>query len=876
MEDLEETIQEIENLIRANRSEAIIAGDFNAKSPQWGMDYTDARGSKMTEWIAANNLIVLNEGNTPTFVNRNYGSILDITLSTEKIRPFITGWKVLEEESLSDHKYIMFEVHEENNSRETIPQIQGWQLKKLDQRKLQVTLSRIAEYQTLLTPEKFSEKLTEICDLVMPKKRSGFFKRPAYWWNNDIAELRKDCQRKRRAFTRNARRLTLLGSQNLWEEYKKSRKTLRNSIKKSKRECWTRLCADVDRDIWGDGYKIVMKNMLGFPPKINFTMDDMEKVKMYLFPHHADVHFTCNRDNRFHPFTEEEIEKASSRLKPNKAPGPGGIPSEIVKALILENPKYPLIVYNQLAKEGIFPDKWKTAKLLLLRKGNKPPSNPSSFRPICLLDTEGKLYEHLLLERLNEDIIRTGGLSPQQFGFRRGCQTVDAVISVLDIAREAKSQRKICAAITLDVRNAFNSASWQLILEELRKREMDESLITIIASYLSERKLLLETKEGVKYSSINSGVPQGSVLGPTLWNILYDSLFKIKLPEEATLVGFADDVVLIIKAKNEEILTNTANRSLLRVSDWMESKHLELAPEKTEAVVLTSRRKMEPITFDLNGTVIRPSKAIKYLGVWLDTKMTFAEHVSKTITKGEKTVSALASLMPNIGGPRASKRRVISSVVHSQVLYGAPAWHTVTQNKTLSQKLTSLQRKMLIRICSAYRTISAEGASVIAGIPPIVLQIKERKERHTGIDKDTARENLLRNWQRKWENGKWGRWTYGLIPNIERWIGRTFGEVDYYLTQALSGHGCFRKYLFDRRRADSPNCPYCTVDDDVGHTLFRCARWVDTRTDYYDRTRRVFNPENMMDSLIGGENEWNHAYETIREIIETKERESRN
>lgn len=157
--------------------------------------------------------------------------------------------------------------------------------------------------------------------------------------------------KKRRAFTRNARRLTLLGSQILWYEYKKSRQTLRNSIKKSKREYWTRLCADVDRDIWGDGYKIVMKNMLGYPPKINFTMNDMEKVKMYLFPHHADVHFTCTRDNRFHSFTEEEIEKACSRLKPNKAPGPGGIPSEIVKALILENPKYPLLVYNQQRRE---------------------------------------------------------------------------------------------------------------------------------------------------------------------------------------------------------------------------------------------------------------------------------------------------------------------------------------------------------------------------------------------------------------------------------------------------------------------------------------------------------------------------------------------
>ncbi|XP_074041342.1 uncharacterized protein [Leptinotarsa decemlineata] len=107
------------------------------------------------------------------------------------------------------------------------------------------------------------------------------------------------------------------------------------------------------------------------------------------------------------------------------------------------------------------------------------------------------------------------------------------------------------------------------------------------------------------------------------------------------------------------------------------------------------------------------------------------------------------------------------------------------QNKKLVQKLTAVQRKMNVRTCSSYRTISAEAACVIAGVSPIEIQVLERMKRYSGLGINAARKNLMRRWQLKW------RWTYRLIPNVESWVNRPYGEVDYYLIQALSGHGCF-------------------------------------------------------------------------------------
>lgn len=104
IDELLTTLTEIGNIIRFKNQEAIVAGDFNAKSPKWGMNITDRRGYVMTEWTAANNLVIANQGMTPTFKRQGYTSILDLTIVTENLKPRVTKWEVMEAESLSDKK----------------------------------------------------------------------------------------------------------------------------------------------------------------------------------------------------------------------------------------------------------------------------------------------------------------------------------------------------------------------------------------------------------------------------------------------------------------------------------------------------------------------------------------------------------------------------------------------------------------------------------------------------------------------------------------------------------------------------------------------------------------------------------------------------
>jgi len=115
----------------------------------------------------------------------------------------------------------------------------------------------------------------------------------------------------------------------------------------------------------------------------------------------------------------------------------------------------------------------------------------------------------------------------------------------------------------------------------------------VIASYFEGRLLLYETDSGQSTHRVTGGVPQGSVLGPLLWNVMYDGIRRITMPEGARLIGFADDVAIVVTAKKLPDAERIFNEAGKRTSAWLDSKGLALAAHKTEAVLISSRQKLE-------------------------------------------------------------------------------------------------------------------------------------------------------------------------------------------------------------------------------------------------------------------------------------------
>lgn len=147
------------------------------------------------------------------------------------------------------------------------------------------------------------------------------------------------------------------------------------------------------------------------------------------------------------------------RLKRGKAPGPDGIEAEAIKSLVCEKRVYCLNMFNRLYADGNFQEPWKVGKVILIPKPGRDLGLPSAYRPICLLNTLGKLYETTLRRQLVKALDATKGLSEHQYGFRKGRSTLGAIEEILSYAKNANRNNKWAAIIFLDVRNAFNTAS---------------------------------------------------------------------------------------------------------------------------------------------------------------------------------------------------------------------------------------------------------------------------------------------------------------------------------------------------------------------------------------------------------------------------------
>ncbi|XP_058449259.1 uncharacterized protein LOC131429227 [Malaya genurostris] len=380
-----------------DRRPVVVAGDFNAWAVEWGSRLTNSRGSSLLEALAKLNVDLANDGTTTTYRKDGRESIIDVTFcSPGMIRSM--HWRVCEEYTHSDHQAIRYCVGRDSQVESSRTQFgeRKWKTANFN-KDVFVEALRLERNTINLSAEELTATLSRACDATMPrmgKPRNG--RRPAYWWNSTIADLRTRClharrrmQRARNSGEREERRLP----------YRIARAALNKAIRLSKKECLEELNNNANENPWGNAYKMAMAKMKGPAVPPDRCPERMKTIIETLFPKHEptiwppvlyDVQDVRGDEIRV---SNEELIAVAKALPVKKAPGPDGVPNVALKAAILENPDMFRTTFQKCMEDGSFPDIWKRQKLVLLPKPGKPPGDPSAYRPICLLDTVGKLLE---------------------------------------------------------------------------------------------------------------------------------------------------------------------------------------------------------------------------------------------------------------------------------------------------------------------------------------------------------------------------------------------------------------------------------------------------------------------------------------------------
>lgn len=396
----------------------------------------------------------------------------------------------------------------------------------------------------------------------------------------------------------------------------------------------------------------------------------------------------------------KEIISIIKNSKSRKAPGPDNIQNIILKNL----PKKMIVqltyIFNACLKLTHFPTQWKNAHVLAFPKPNKDKLFPQNYRPISLLTTLSKTLENIILNRIKAHEIENKQIIPEQFGFRNHHSTTQQLIRITNDISEGFNKNQSTVMAMLDIEKAFDTVWHKALLHKLDNYGLPNYLLLLINSYLTNRTFQVKINSTLSNKKhITAGVPQGSILGPRLF--LYH-INDIPKNNNVKLAIFADDTALYStswgKPKAAEQIQEHLDEILIFFNKWK----IKINEAKTETIIFSHKLKntfkhKTTQKIQVNNTEIEYANHVKYLGVTLDTKLTFTKHIKNTKNKAIIAQRQLYSITkPASKLSIKNKIKIYKTIIKPIMLYAAPVWSNT--NNTNIKTLQTIQNKYLRKV----------------------------------------------------------------------------------------------------------------------------------------------------------------------------------
>jgi hypothetical protein len=294
-------------------------------------------------------------------------------------------------------------------------------------------------------------------------------------------------------------------------------------------------------------------------------------------------------------FTEHEVDEVIRNLDDSKCSGPVGIDGIIVKRLHKCLPKFWISLFNKCLVLSCFPKEWKKARVIAIPKSDKTKLHSvQGYWGISLLSIPGKCLEKLLIDMLNYFLETTGQIPSLQYGFTAGRSTADAIKSVLEFVEHSRKLGLKCCLLALDIVGAFHNTCHPGILARLWKQKCPPNIYSMVRDFLSDRTAHVTLGNSSSSKCFTRGCPQGSVSGPTLWNIIISDLIALLFnAPNLKIVVFADDILVMMQGPSLPTIFKTLQTTLQTIEDWCKEHKLQISKDKSALMPMFTRNREE-------------------------------------------------------------------------------------------------------------------------------------------------------------------------------------------------------------------------------------------------------------------------------------------
>lgn len=751
--DIVKKLEHVEVVLLKYRSYAIIfSGDLNCRSKLFGDHTTTKRGRSLDQFVHRNSLTLVNNDARPTFESHCGASVIDLTFANPIAikHSSVADWKLHTNYiTTSDHHLISFSININKRDLETFP--------RLDEPLANIDYSSLTLSDLNLCFKEISHDFRQpvheqvgtltlnmqnaIINYTKTRKKTNQSSSLVEWWSAELSSIRSIVNRSRRVYQQSAGAKRFLNKQ----RYKLSLSSYRKAILQAKTRAWHQLCQSAE--IWSTPFKYLLGKTkhrceLDYLQLNNATIykpaDILNEVSSKFFPQDdskcdtelqssirlkVTTYLTDVQLEIIPPISSFEVNNALSSLKLKKCPGIDGLTVLTFKAYFNNNPSYFTSLVNRILVERSFPHCLKKSKVIFIKKPGKTGQHLSSFRPISLVSSFSKVVEHVILRRLNDFLDVNNLLGSRQFGFRKLRSAVDLQYQLLREIRSLRDSGKQVALLTIDISGAFDCAWHPQIINQLIDWGCPRYLVQIIASYLQDRKAMVQIQQQPFEVLLERGWPQGSVLGPNLWNVLVAHILSLDL-DGVSSYAYADDFFLLLYANCEDDLLIALKSTLGMFTNKLRQIKLQVSIAKTKFMIVNNRRKQYAMDFEQQQ--LTSTDTIDILGVTFDRKLSFRQHLGDAIKKASKLNNMIRCLKSNHRGTDFMNLQTLyNCCIVPKVTYGAPVWASILQVKSWQKRIDSLNRIIACNLTRSFKTTSFAAATTILGKLPLKTAIQE-------------------------------------------------------------------------------------------------------------------------------------------------------